>query len=316
MDATLGRSPLGAMPARSRRALSAAALLAVALVGCWYAAFHSVTLARADAHAYFAFYGLSLHHGQLAQIARFVADLCMPSPYVYLAAVPVIIALARRRWVLAVGLALMIPGAVLTSELLKPLLEAARPAAGVSNTPISTAGSWPSGHSTAAMILSMAFLLASPARWRAWVAAAGTLFSLAVIYSVLSLGWHYPSDALGGILVASIWTLVTVAAVLHVDAHLGRDLSLLSVTRHRAPAVGSLSPVLAAALMLCAAGVPALLVLAARGGSAVGYASGHTAFIVSLVVIAALAALATSALTVTLGGGPLRSGRTVRTAQR
>jgi membrane-associated phospholipid phosphatase len=212
---------------RARHAVGGAGLLLLVLVGCWYGAFHVVGLAQAGAHAYLAFYRISLGHRELAHLAQRVADLCLPSPYVYLAAVPVIIALLRRRWALALGLLVMIPGAVVTSELLKPLLAAPRPALGIANAPLSAHGSWPSGHSTAAVILAMALLLASPARWRPYAAVAGTLFSLAVIYSILSLGWHYPSDALGGILVASIWTLLTVAAVLSVDARYGRTPSLL-----------------------------------------------------------------------------------------
>ena len=284
---------------RPRRALIAAGLLVVVLLACWYAAFHDVTLARADAHAYFAFFSLSLDHRTLARLAQRVADLCLPSPYVYLAAVPVIIALLRRRWALAVGLLIMIPGAVLTSETLKPLLQAPRPALGVRSPALvlGSQGSWPSGHATAAVILAMACLLASPARWRPYVAVAGTVFSLAVMYSVLSLGWHLPSDVLGGILVASIWTLVTVAAVLRVDGRYGRDLSLLGADRPH-----WLGHLPTAPAMLAAAGIPACVVILARGGEAVSFAGDHRAFLAALFSIAALAAFAFSALTLTLSG--------------
>jgi membrane-associated phospholipid phosphatase len=299
----------GRVPPRARRALGLAALVSVALVSCWYAAFHDVTLARADAHAYFAFLSLSLHHRELASLARRVADLCLPSPFVFLAAVPVLVALARRRWVLALGLAVMIPAAIVSSELLKPLLAAPRPALGVANAPIGT-GSWPSGHSTAAMILAMACLLASPARWRPYVALAGTLFSLAVIYSVLSLGWHYPSDALGGIMVASIWTLLTVAAVVVVEAHYGRDLARLnSFSPERGGWLAHLPSPLA---LVAAAALPALVVCLARGHRPVAYAAGHTAFVAALVSIAGLVALASTFATTALNG----ARRSPRSAHR
>ncbi len=298
-----------AHPLRARRALTGAGLLLLVLLACWYAAFHDVVLAQADAHAYFAFYSLSLEHPQLAHLATRIAGLCLPSPYVYLAAVPVIIALLRRRWALAIGLLVMIPGAVVTSELLKPLLAAPRPALGVAHTPISAQGSWPSGHSTAAMILAMALVLASPARWRPYAAVAGTLCSLAVIYSVLSLGWHYPSDALGGILIAAIWTLLTVAAVLRVDARYGRDLSLISGDRslwlRHMPSMPA---------MLAAAAVPAAVVLVARGGQAIIFAGSHRAFLVALIAIAVLAAFVLAALTLALSGSDpaARAARPVR----
>ena len=278
-----------------RRALAAAAAALLVLLACWYAAFHDVTLARADAHAYFAFYTISLEHSEVAHLAHRVTNLISPTPYVYLAALPVIVALLRRRWALAVGLAVMIPGAIVTTELLKPLLEAPRPAFGVANTPLSAQGSWPSGHATAAVSLAMACLLASPARWRPYVALVGTLFSLAVIYAVLTLGWHYPSDVLGGILVATVWTLLTVAGVLALDARYGRDLSRLSrETDHwiaHLPSVGTL---------LAAASLPAAGVLFLRAGRALSFAGDHTAFLVALFAIAGLAGLAFSALTLAL----------------
>jgi membrane-associated phospholipid phosphatase len=300
-----------ALPIRAHRALLGAGLLSFVLFACWFGAFHSVALAQADAHAYLAFYSISLGHPGLAHLAQRVADLCLPTPYTYLAAVPVIVALARRRWALAVGLLVMMPAAVETSELLKPLLAAPRPALGVSNTPLSAQGSWPSGHSTAAMILAMACLLASPARWRPYVAVAGTLFSLAVIYSVLSLGWHYPTDALGGILVALIWTLLTVAAVLRVDSRYGRDLSLLGAEPGRWLSPGPSLPGLVAL-----AAVPVAGVLVLRGPQAFSFAGHHRAFLVALAAVALLAAfaLALMTLTVTLSGSDpaARAARRVR----
>ncbi len=38
-------------------------------------------------------------------------------------------------------------------------------------------------------------------------------FAIAVSYSFLELGWHYPSDVLGGFLVATVWTLLGIAAL-------------------------------------------------------------------------------------------------------
>ncbi len=298
-----------ASPRRIRHALLGAVGALVVLVGCWYAAFHDVTLARADAHAYFAFYSISLDHAQLARLAHRVTGLIDPTPYVYLAGVPVVVALARRRWALALGLLVMIPGAIITSELLKPLLEAPRPAFGVTATPLHAQGSWPSGHATAAVILAMACLLASPGRWRPCVAVGGTLFSLAVIYAVLTLGWHYPSDVLGGILVASVWTLVTVAGVLALDARYGRDLALLG--REEGHWLTHLPSVPA---MLGAAALSAVGILLVKGGRALSFAGDHTAFLGALVAIAALAGLAFAALTLALSGSDpaARAARRVR----
>ncbi len=45
------------------------------------------------------------------------------------------------------------------------------------------------------------------------MAAIGALFAISVSYSILALGWHFPSDVIGGFFVASMWTLVAVAIV-------------------------------------------------------------------------------------------------------
>ncbi len=49
-------------------------------------------------------------------------------------------------------------------------------------------------------------------RWRPAVAAAGTVFVVAVGCSVMVLAWHFPSDVLGGILVAGGWGFAVLAA--------------------------------------------------------------------------------------------------------
>ena len=70
------------------------------------------------------------------------------------------------------------------------------------------AASWPSGHATAAMSLCLCWVIAVSARWRPAVGAVMAAFAIAVSYSFLTLGWHYPSDVLGGFLIAAVWSLL------------------------------------------------------------------------------------------------------------
>jgi hypothetical protein len=136
------------------------------------------------------------------------------------------------------------------------------------------------------MSLALCAVLAVPARWRPAAAAAGGLFSLAVAYAILVLGWHFPSDVIGGFLVAALWTSFAVAAVAKLD-------------ELRPPRV---EPVRRSAL---AAGAPAVLVGAALLGAVLSaldrprtvaaYAQDHTAFLLGAATIAALAALLTAA---------------------
>jgi membrane-associated phospholipid phosphatase len=52
----------------------------------------------------------------------------------------------------------------------------------------------------------------APPRLRPHAAAAGAALAVAVALSVLLLGWHFPSDVLGGVCVAAAWMLCGLAA--------------------------------------------------------------------------------------------------------
>jgi membrane-associated phospholipid phosphatase len=148
------------------------------------------------------------------------------------------------------------------------------------------AASWPSGHATAAMSFALCAVLAAPARWRPLVAAIGAAFAVAVCYSFLALAWHYPSDVLGGFLVATTWTLLAVAALLAMPQ---RQPAVGSVSK--APAWRALGP--SAAAVICAGGL-ALLVALARPHAVVSFARSHEVFVIGAAAIALVAlALAT-----------------------
>src|SRR5438128_469793 len=91
----------------------------------------------------------------------------------------------------------LIGAAVLAATLIKPLLAHPRAANLLGGVRPPQAGSWPSGHATAAMSLALCCVLAAPGRLRPAVAALGAAFAVAVSYSFQTLGWHYPSDVLG-----------------------------------------------------------------------------------------------------------------------
>jgi hypothetical protein len=202
---------------------------------------------------------------------------------------------------LAVGAILL--GANVTTELLKPLLAEPRPGYLPSLATPALPGSWPSGHATAAMSLVLCCVLAAPARLRPLIAALGAMFAVAVCYAFLSLEWHYPTDVLGGFLVAAIWTLLGIAAVLTADERrraAGKpavadpptdELGVLSRRPTIREALGPPSTALLAAIAL------ALLVLIARPQQVVAYASVHKTFVVGAAVIGGLGmALATGVM--------------------
>jgi membrane-associated phospholipid phosphatase len=72
---------------------------------------------------------------------------------------------------------------------------------------------FPSGHETAAASVAIAFAFVVPARLLPAVATLGTCLVAAMGWSVLVLNWHYPSDVVGGILVAGAWGFAVLASI-------------------------------------------------------------------------------------------------------
>ena len=120
------------------------------------------------------------------------------------------------RWRLsAVLLVVSTAGGILLTTVLKAVFRRARPEIIDSGY---TAGfySFPSGHATVAvgfygaLTLILAYRLRGPARWA--VVVVGTFIVLAIGFSRLYLGVHYPTDVLAGFLAAPLW-LVSVGTV-------------------------------------------------------------------------------------------------------
>jgi undecaprenyl-diphosphatase len=70
---------------------------------------------------------------------------------------------------------------------------------------------FPSGHSAGSLAFSLAFLTVVPPSWRRPTAVAGIVFTLYISFGVLFLNYHYPSDVLGGWLLAAGWFFALLA---------------------------------------------------------------------------------------------------------
>lgn len=243
----------------------------------WLAAFHVGFVERADHKVLLAFYNFTFLYEQHGHAARFVVSLCDPSRAVFLASVPVVVALARRRTQDACAVVILLAGAAVTTLVLKHVLP--EPFLGVpSPVPYPR---FPSGHSTIAMSLVLALTLVAPARFRPLIAGLGAVFAAAVGYALLTLGSHYPTDVFGGFLVATTWALVTAAALFAFEGHLGR-----SARSTRRPSLQEVvTPPIAA---LIAAALLATIVVLSDPHAVASYVRGNTAFIVGTTVIAAL----------------------------
>src|ERR1700716_2725727 len=106
---------------RPRNALIGASVCLGLLLLTWLLAFHVAFIENVDQAIFKGFNGLS-ERDIVYRVATSVAHLCDPQPYVYLAAIPLLIALARRRFRLAIAIGAILLGANVTTELLKPML--------------------------------------------------------------------------------------------------------------------------------------------------------------------------------------------------
>lgn len=231
---------------------------------------------------------VELDRPRLTPLASFVAHLADPVPYALIGLALIGVALARGRARLAVAIPVVLIAAGATTESLKPLLAHPRHAEWLGDGQIAAAA-WPSGHATAAMALALCGVLAAPPRLRLTAGALGGAFAIGVSYAILMLGWHFPSDVIGGFFVAALWTLLAVAAL--------NALERGSPTRTPAASrpVGALD-----ALGPLALGAGALALAAAvaldRPVAVANYAAAHTTFVAGALAIAALALALAAAL--------------------
>jgi membrane-associated phospholipid phosphatase len=209
------------------------------------------------------------------------------------------VAAARGRPRVAVAVVLLIALTSVSSQLLKELLAHPRPQApGLES--ILGPKAFPSGHATAAMSLALGAVLAAPRRARPAAALLGALFALAVGASLVAGGWHFPSDVVGGYLLAAGWALMLAALLNEADQRFPATGRFAATAAGRAldrTAAGGLA---AAAFGAVAAAVLLVLgVFAADPSGVTGFAREHT----TAVAVAAVVASAALALPATLAAG-------------
>lgn len=262
---------------------------ACAALAVWLVAFTPRGRAL-DAGALQAFTGVA--RAPLEPSIRGVAVLADPMPFLIGTAALILVALLRRRWLMAAVVPAVLLAANAMTQVLKPALADPR-VLELRGAQMLYAGSWPSGHSTASMSLALCLVLVVGPRLRPLAAVAGASYAIAVGYALVALGWHLPSDVVGGFLVAATFTLVGAAVLAALEAR-------APVRAARRAGAGSLVPV-----PLLFAAVVVLLGLAAT--AVVAYAPGmtlsalrHPAAIAAGVGIAALGLALTAGLAAVL----------------
>lgn len=193
----------------------------------------------------------------------------------------VLLALLRGEPRNALAAAMIMGGANLTTQLLKPFLSRLDPLeAEASRIP----GTFPSGHATVAMSLALAAVLVSPPGLRLLVAVTGAGYALLVGVALLALGWHYPSDVAGGYLVAAIWAALALLLVSALPAR--------AAPRHGRPGVlarGAASATIAIVMLgMLVAGASVVL---DRRAAVLEYGRARTTFFVASAALALIATL-------------------------
>jgi membrane-associated phospholipid phosphatase len=278
------------MPRRAAYALFATLACAGTLVAAWIATFWSSGGRWLDAAALQGF--VALDRSATRTPAEVIASIGDPLPFVLLGAALVAVALARGRPRIAIAVPVVLAGAAGTSQVLKPLLADARVCHCLADSRVAEA-SWPSGHATAAMALGLCAVLVSPSGWRPTMAVAGAVAAVGVSYSLLTLGWHYPSDVLAGFLVAALWMAAALtglwSAAERWPARTGREAAVRWGSALAPAAIGAILSLL-----------PLAALALARPDGALRYAEAHTTFVFVAATIAATAAATAGAFAAVL----------------
>lgn len=188
-------------------------------------------------------------------------------------------ALRHRRPQLAVAIVVILFGSVVSAELLKLLLAGLRQGVWISPDWSIGGASWPSGHATAAMSLSMCAIMVTPPARRHLTAAAGAALTIAVSYALVIAGGHLPSDVIGAFFLSALWTSLAVAV-------LRRDQEALAPSTWGSFLRSALVPF---AVMWGTAAALVLAVVIARPETVAAYVPGHMRFLVGALVIAMIA---------------------------
>ncbi len=195
---------------------------------------------------------------QLWRVAERVLDVVSVGFIAIVLLAAMVIAALRRRWSLAVQVAVLMIGANLTTRVLKTwVLD--RPDLGVE---ASYGNTLPSGHTTAAASVSAALLLVVPPRARPWAAIVGAGYTTATGVSTLIGQWHRPSDVVAGVLVVLAWTAIACALVALTPARASTATGALRLGGDRPPTPTTMRTVVAALLVIgVAAGASAVVAL-------------------------------------------------------
>ena len=113
------------------------------------------------------------------------------------------LALARGRVARAGAAVFVVASSVASAELVKHGLPHV-----AHGLPVGRPPTFPSGHTSVAVSLGLALLIAVPRVARPVAALVGAAYAAGIAVSVVVLGWHYPSDTVGSFFLCTFWAAV------------------------------------------------------------------------------------------------------------
>lgn len=202
-----GSSTLGSMAERYRRTalLTVCAVVQAVAVVVLHHVF--VTTAAGRYVDTVSITGSTIGFEHVSDLVYGVLDLVSYASVLIAFVLVVVVALMRRRPLLALAVATLIAGSNLTTQLLKrvvfdrPEMSAVLPGGvngGLHNT-------LPSGHTTVALSVAIAVLLVVPSRMRGMFALLAVGYGALTGIGTLSARWHRPSDVVAACLVVGAW---------------------------------------------------------------------------------------------------------------
>ena len=290
---------VGPMALEPRALLAGAALCAGAFMLLLALAYGSSGARSADASALQGFLGLQ--RPRVTPITEAIGSIGNAFPVAVLAAILAAVAFARGRPRVSLLVLLFVGLTSVSSQVLKALL--AYPRDPVSGFGHIDPAAFPSGHATASMTIAIALVIVMPGRLRPLAAVVGVALALGVSFSVVSMGWHFPSDVIGGYLLAAGWALVLLAAVRATDLRFPERAGRSALAQHSRATVDAVVGVgLVATLMACLAAAAAALavVVVFRLPDALDYVQDHPAFSLAFSLLSLSAVGLLSALTLVL----------------
>jgi len=189
-----------------RRPLALAAACAALGALVYLLAVHVPALQRADLDLLNAF--IARGTPRRLSYASDLAAVFNPSSFALICLVALAGAMLVGRRRQAVAAAVLLVGANVTTQLLKQALAVQRP---WPDEHTIGAAAYPSGHTTAVVSLALALAIIAPPASRRLVAGVGAVVALLTMASLLLMGWHYPSDLVGGVLVCATWAALVAA---------------------------------------------------------------------------------------------------------